>query len=329
MAATPRIAIVGAGSVGGFLGAKLALAGGDVTFIARGATLEALQRGFTFIDPAGARHAVPSKSTAIEDAGAFDLVILGLKAQQIGGILTHLPRLLHAETPILAVQNGIPWWYFHKIGGPYEGRRVEAVDPDGAIGRAIEGRRVIGGVIYVAANVAAPGVVHATETNRMVIGEPDGSASPRATAAAAMVDRAGFKTTVSTDIRTDIWTKLWGNSVFNPVSALTGAGLADISNDAGTRTLAAAAMAEVERVAARFGVRMPMSIDQRIALAASLGNHKTSMLQDIEARRAPELGANVGAVVELAHLVGEPVPTLETIHACARLLARTVTGAAA
>lgn len=329
MSASDRIAIVGAGSVGGFLGATLALAGEDVTFIARGATLEALRRGFTFIDPAGARHAVSAQAAAIEDAEPFDLVILALKAQQIGGVLTYLPRLLKQDTPVVAVQNGIPWWYFQKSGGPLEGRRVAAVDPDGSIAQGIDSRRVLGGVIYVAATVVEPGVVHATETSRMVIGEPDGSASPRAAAVASLFQRAGFTCTLSNDIRTDIWTKLWGNSVFNPMSALTGAGLADMARDPGTRTVVSAAMAEVERVARRFGVRMPMSLEQRIAVAASLGNHKTSMLQDIEARRPPELGANVGAVVELARLVREPTPTLDAIHTCARLLARTVTGAAA
>jgi 2-dehydropantoate 2-reductase len=323
----PRIAIVGAGAVGGYLGGVLALAGEDVTFIARGASLEALRRGFTLIDPAGTRHAAPSKAAAITDAGPFDIVILGLKAQQIGAILPDLPRLLHETTPIVAVQNGIPWWYFHKSGGPLEGRGVAAVDPDGAIGAGIESRRVIGGVIYVAAKVVEPGVVHATETNRLVLGEPDGSASPRATALAEMFVRAGFKTTLSTDIRTEIWTKLWGNSVFNPISALTGAGLADLATNPGTRALIAATMGEVERVALRYGVRMPMSLEQRIAVSEKLGNHKTSMLQDIEARRPPELGANVAAVAELARLVDEPTPMLDAIHTCTRLLARTVTGA--
>jgi 2-dehydropantoate 2-reductase len=324
-----KIAVVGAGSVGGYLGGILALAGEDVTFIARGATLEGLQSGFTLIDRSGTRHAVKAKAAAMESAGAFDLVILALKAQQIGGVLAHLPRLLNADTPIVAVQNGIPWWYFHKSGGAFEGRRIEAVDADGSISKTIEGRRIVGGVIYVAATVVKPGVVHATETNRMVVGEPDGSLSARTTALADMFTRAGFKTTASADIRTDIWTKLWGNSVFNPVSALTRAGLADIANDPGTRPVVAAAMAEVEQVALRFGVRMPMSIIQRIDVAASLGNHKTSMLQDIEAGRPPEIGANVAAVIELARLAGQPTPTLDAIHTCTRLLAQATTRATA
>lgn len=328
MATGGKIAVVGAGAVGGYLGGILALAGEDVTFIARGATLDALKRGFALVDPKGARHAVPTKAAAIENAGAFNLVILALKAQQIGGVLGHLPSLLKGRAPIVAVQNGIPWWYFHKSGGPHEGRRVVAVDPDGRIGAAIEGERIIGGVIYVAAKVVSPGVVHASEVNRMVLGEPDGTLSPRVTQLAGMFVRAGFTTTASADIRTDIWTKLWGNSVFNPVSALTGAGLATIATDGGTRALVSEAMAEVEEVASRYGVRMPMSINKRIDLAASLGDHKTSMLQDIEAKRPPELGANVAAVIELARLAGQPTPMLDAIHTCTRLLAHAVTGAA-
>lgn len=322
-----KIAVVGAGSVGGYLGGVLALSGKDVTFIARGASLAALKSGFTLIDPKGTCHAAPVKAAAIEDAGPFDLVILALKAHQIGGVLGHLPRLLGRETPILAVQNGIPWWYFTGHRGAFEGRRVSAVDPDGGIAKAIDAARIIGGVIYVAATVVAPGVVHATETNRMIIGTPDGSLSERVSAIAEMFTRAGFKTTASADIRADIWTKLWGNSVFNPVSALTRAGLADIANHPDVRPVVAAAMAEVEQVALRFGVRMPMTLEQRITLAASLGNHKTSMLQDIEARRQPELGANVAAVAELARLAGQATPTFDAIHTCARLLARAVAAA--
>lgn len=329
MSSLQKIAVVGAGSMGGFLGAALALAGEDVTFIARGGTLAALENGFTMIDPAGARHAVPAKAAAIDAAGPFDLVILALKAQQIGGVAPHLAPLLGPDTPILAVQNGLPWWYFHDSGGPFEGRRVEAVDPDGRIGAHIENRRVIGGVIYAAASVAAPGVVHVTETGRMAIGEPDGSLSGRAAEIAARITRAGFKTAASADIRTEIWTKLWGNCSFNPVSALTGAGLADIARDPEVRALVAAVMAEIEAVAGRFGIRMPITIAQRIAITESLGNHKTSMLQDIEARRPPELDANVGAVVELARLAGVATPNLDAVYACTRLLARTVTDGAA
>lgn len=322
-----KIAVVGAGSMGGFLGAVLARDGQDVTFIARGETLKALQNGFTMIDAQGVRHTPPVKAAAADEAGAFDLVILAVKAHQIAGAAATLPRLFHADTPVLAVLNGIPWWYFHKSAGDFEGRGISALDPDRKIANAIDGRRVIGGVIYAAAAVVAPATVHVTDTKVMTIGEPDGSTSPRSTAVAEMFTKAGFKTQVSTEIRTDIWTKVWGNSSFNPVSALTGAGLASIVRDDGGCAVVRTIMEEVERVAGRLGVTMRMSLQKRIEVTESLGNHKTSMLQDIEARRMPEIEANMGAIIEIARLVGEPTPMLEAIYTTTRLLARTVTGA--
>ena len=326
MSTSFKIAVVGAGSVGGFLGAKLAMAGEDVTFIARGETLKALKQGFTMIDPAGVRHAPPVKAAAIADAGPFDLVFLGLKAQQISAVAPDLKNLLGPDTPIVAVQNGVPWWYFHKSGGAFEGRRVEAVDPGGVITNAIDSARVIGGVIYVAAAVTAPGVIRVTETNRIVLGEPDGSISPRAKDAVERLARTGLKSTVTPEIRTEIWTKLWGNLSFNPVSALTRAGLSDMTSDPAVCALVAAIMAEAEQVAAHLGIRMPITLQQRIDITAKLGRHKTSMLQDIEAGRAPELDATVTAVVEFARMAGVATPYLDAIYACTGLLARMVTG---
>ncbi|MGE3475735.1 MAG: ketopantoate reductase family protein [Rhodospirillaceae bacterium] len=320
-----KIAVVGAGSMGGLLGAKLALGGHDVTFIARGATLEALRRGFTMIDAQGVRHTPAVKAAAAEEAGPFDLVILCLKAHQIAAAAKTLPRLFHDNTPVLAVLNGIPWWYFHKNGGAFDGRALASVDPNGAIARAIDGRRVIGGVIYAAAKVIAPGVVHVTDTLRFIIGEPDGSASARTAEIADMFNRTGFNTAVSTEIRSDIWTKVWGNASFNPVSALTGAGLAGIARDKGACDVVRAIMKEVEEVVNRLGLKMKMGLQQRIDVTESLGDHKTSMLQDIEARRMPETDANMGAVAEIAKLVGVPTPMLETIHTTTRLLGRAVT----
>ena len=323
---TFKIAIVGAGSVGGFVGGKLALAGEDVTFIARGATLKALQQGFTMIDPTGARHAPPVKAAAIDAAGPFDLVFLGLKAQQIGAAAPMLKNLLGPDTPVVALQNGVPWWYFQKSGGAFEGQHIEAVDPGGYIAAAIDPARVIGGVIYVAATVPAPGVVHVTETNRIILGEPDGSISARSEDAAARLNRAGVKALVTPAIRTEIWTKLWGNLALNPISALTRAGLSDIIDDPPMRQLVAAVMGEAEQVAAHLGIRMAMTIDERIAVTRKLGRHKTSTLQDIEAGRPPELDALVAAVVEFARMGGIPTPYLDAIHACSGLLARMVTG---
>lgn len=321
-----KIAVVGAGSVGGYVGGNLALAGEDVTFIARGESLKALKQGFTMIDPAGTHHKPPVKAAAIGEAGTFDLVFLGLKAQQIGAVAPSLKNLLRPKTPLVALQNGVPWWYFHKSGGAFEGRRIEAVDPGGRIFDAIDPARVIGGVIYVASTVPAPGVVHFTETNRIVLGEPGGSLSPRVEDAAARLNRAGVKAVVSQSIRTDIWTKLWGNLALNPVSALTRGGLSDIIDDPATRKLIAAIMAEAEQVAAHLGIRMSMTIDERIAVTRKLGRHKTSTLQDIEAGRPPELDALVAAVMEFARMGGIATPYLDAIHACTDLLARMVTG---
>lgn len=325
MTAFQKIAVVGAGSMGGLLGAKLALDGHDVTFIARGATLEALKRGFTMIDAAGVRHTPNVKAAAADEAGPFDLVILCLKANQIAAAAKTLPRLFHKDTPVLAVLNGIPWWYFHKNGGPLDGRPISAVDPSGAIGQAIEGRRVIGAVIYAAAKVVEPGTVHVTDTMRFILGEPDGSLSPRLTAITEMFNRTGFPTIASTEIRADIWTKVWGNCSFNPVSALTGAGLASIARDKGACDVVRAIMQEAEQVVEGLGLKMKMGLQQRIDVTESLGDHKTSMLQDIEAKRMPETDANMGAVSEIAQLVGVPTPMLDAIHTATRLLGQRVT----
>ncbi len=324
-----KIAVVGAGAMGGMLGGLLALHGEDVTFIARGETLAALKRGFTMIDASGARHTPPVKAMAADEAGPFDLVILCLKANQIAAAAAALPRLFHLNTPVVAVLNGIPWWYFHKSGGPFEGRTVSAVDPDGSIARAIEGRRVIGGVIYAAANVPEPGVVHVTNTNVLHIGEPDGTVSGRLTNIADLLHRTAFKTVASGDIRTDIWTKVWGNSSFNPVSALTGAGLATIARDPGACDVVRGIMREVQQVVEALGLRMKVSLEERIKITEALGNHKTSMLQDIEAKRFPEIDANMGAVAEIARMVGVRTPMLDAIMTTTHLLARRVTGAVA
>jgi 2-dehydropantoate 2-reductase len=252
-----------------------------------------------------------------------------VKAQQVAGAAPGLQRLFHKDTPVLAVLNGIPWWYFHKSGGAFDGRQIEAVDPGGRIAEAIGGHRVVGGVIYAAAKVVEPAVVQVADALSLTIGEPDNTESLRTAEISNLFNRAGFKTPVSTDIRADIWTKVWGNCSFNPVSALTGAGLATIARDPGACTVVRTIMEEVERVVERLGVKMKMPLQKRIDITESLGDHKTSMLQDIEAKRMPEIAANMGAVVEIARLVDVPTPMLEAIHASTRLLARAVTGAAA
>ncbi|MGO9986432.1 MAG: 2-dehydropantoate 2-reductase [Rhodomicrobium sp.] len=318
-------AIVGAGAIGGFLGARLALAGEKVTFVARGANLEAIRRnGFTLIEEDGTGRRADCTATAITDAGPHDFVLLALKAHQVTSIASELPRLFHAGTALVTLQNGLPWWYFHKLGGPFEGRPVRTADPDGQVAANIGADRVIGTVVYPASELVAPGVVKVVEGNRFTLGEPDGSKSERVLRLSEALTKAGFKAPVSSDIRAEIWLKLWGNATFNPISALTHATLVDICQFPETRALAFAVMAEAQTVAEKLGVRSRISIEKRIAGAESVGAHKTSMLQDVEAGRALELEALTGSVIELARLTETQTPHLDALYACARLLAKTL-----
>jgi 2-dehydropantoate 2-reductase len=320
-------AIVGAGAIGGLLGAKLALAGQDVTFVARGANLEAIrQNGFTLIEEDGTERKAACTASAIGDAAPHDVVLLALKAHQVTPIAKQLPRLFHEQTAVVTLQNGIPWWYFHKLKGPLEGRSIAAADPDGQVAANIGADRVIGTVVYPAAELVAPGVVKVVEGNRFSLGEPDGSKSERIQKLSDALTKAGFKAPISTDIRAEIWLKLWGNATFNPISALTHATLADICRFPETRALAFAMMEEAQAVAAKLGVRSRIGIEKRIAGAEAVGAHKTSMLQDVEAGRVLELEALVGSVIELARLTETPTPHLDSIYACARLLAETLAG---
>ena len=318
-------AVVGAGAIGGLLGARLALAGEKVTFVARGANLEAIRRnGFTLIEEDGTERKVACGAAAIGEAGPHDFVLLALKAHQVTAIAKDLPRLFHPGTAVVTFQNGLPWWYFHKLEGPFEGRAVAAADPDGQVAANIGAERVIGAVVYPASELIAPGVVKVVEGNRFTIGEPDGSKSERVQRLSEALIKAGFKAPISTEIRTEIWLKLWGNATFNPISALTHATLVDICQYPETRALAYAVMTEAQAVAEKLGVRSRIGIDKRIAGAEAVGAHKTSMLQDVEAGRALELEALAGSVIELARLTGTPTPHLDTIYACARLLAKTL-----
>jgi 2-dehydropantoate 2-reductase len=321
-----RFAIVGAGSIGGFLGARLARAGEDVTFIARGANLEAIRRnGIRLIEADGTEHTCANvQAASFAECGPRDIVLLAVKAHQVPPIAADVRQLLGPETRVVTLQNGIPWWYFYRHGGPFEGHIVRAVDPGGDIATHIENERIIGTVVYPAAELVAPGVVRVIEGNRFTLGEPDGSRSERAQALAQVLVNAGFKAPVITDLRNEIWLKLWGNLVFNPVSALSHATLAGICGFGPTRALAVAVMTEAAAVAERLGVRFRVSMDRRIDGAAAVGEHKTSMLQDIEAGRALELDALVGSVIELARLVEIPTPHTDTIYAVTSLLARTL-----
>ncbi len=322
-----KIAIVGAGAIGGYLGARLAHAGHDVTFIARNRNLEAIRaHGFRLrLEDGSELHAPTARAVQHpHEAGPQDAVLLTTKAHQVRDLLPAMRGLFGEHTSVVTMINGLPWWYFHKLAGPYEGRRLASLDPDGSLAEHIEPERLIGGVVYPAAELVEPGVVQVIEGSRFTLGEPDGSKSERVQALAQALMGAGFKAPVARDIRSEIWVKLWGNLTFNPLSALTHATLAQICRFPATRDLAARMMAEAQGVAEALGVEFKISIDKRIAGAEAVGEHKTSMLQDVEAGRALELEALVGSVVELGRITGRPVPTIEAIYAATSLLAHTL-----
>jgi len=322
-----KIAVVGAGAIGGYLGAKLAIAGEDVTFIARNRNLEAIRaNGFRLILEDGREEHAPTAQAvqSMAEAGPQDAVLLTLKAHQVRDVLPDLRALFGPQTVVVTMINGIPWWYFHKLGGDYEGRQLESVDPGGLIDSHIERERLIGSVVYPASELVEPGVVRVIEGNRFTLGELDGERTPRIEALSQALMRAGFKAPVSRDIRSELWIKLWGNLSFNPISALTHATLEQICQFGPTRALAAAMMREAQTVAEALGVRFKISLEQRIAGAEAVGAHKTSMLQDVEQGRALELEALVGSVVELGRITGTPTPTIDAIYATTRLLAQSL-----
>ena len=322
-----KIAVIGAGAIGGLVGAKLALAGEDVTFIVRGANLEAIHsNGITLIAPDGQRQNT-RKVRATNDytqAGPQDLVILAMKAHQVEAVAGDVPKLFGPETVVVTMQNGVPYWYFHQHGGALAGTRVTSVDPSGVVGKMIPAERVLGCVVYPASELVAPGVVRHIEGDRFPLGELDGSVSERVNRVSASFTNAGFKAPVLDNIRSEIWLKLWGNLTFNPVSCLSHATLVDICQFPLTRALAASMMTEAQAVAGKLGISFRVTIDKRIAGAEKVGKHKTSMLQDVEAGRAPEIDALVGAVTELARLTDTPTPHIDTVYALVKLLAQTM-----
>ncbi|MGH7468293.1 MAG: 2-dehydropantoate 2-reductase [Longimicrobiales bacterium] len=323
-----RIAVVGAGSIGGYLGTLLAAAGEEVTFIARGANLDAIKRSpmrLILEDGSEVTAAGASACASMRDAGVHDVVLLTVKAHQVAAVAPELQHLCHDHTSIITMQNGIPWWYFQRHGGPYEGSPVLAADPDGAISRAIDPLRIIGCVVYPAANLIAPGVVQVVEGKRFSLGELNGETTERVQAIAERLTHAGFKAPITDDIRGEIWLKVWGSLSFNPISALTRATLVDICQFPLTRELCTHMMRECETIANKLGIRFRVSIERRIAGAEKVGAHKTSMLQDIEQGKAIEIEALVGAVVELGRLTQTPTPHIDAVYACASLLGKTVT----
>ena len=316
-----KFVVVGAGATGAFLGAHLARVGEDVTLIARGPHLAAMRaQGVRVQSPEGDFVAHPAATDDWEAIRAADVVFLTLKAHSLPEIAPRLGSVLGPAAAVVTAQNGIPWWYFERLKGPLAGTRLESVDPGGVIARHIDARRVIGSVVWPATQIVEPGVIEHVEGNRFTIGELNGSRSERCQAIAAALIKAGLKCPISRRIRHDIWLKLLGNAVFNPLSALTRATLVEIATQPATRAVARAMMEEADSVARGLGVELSVGVDQRLAGAEQVGEHKTSMLQDVEAGRPLEVDALVGAVVELGDLLGVPLPHLRTVYACTKLL---------
>jgi 2-dehydropantoate 2-reductase len=316
-----RIIIVGAGAIGGYIGARLCLAGADVALVARGAHLRAmLERGLSVRSPDGDFTVKPEATDDLALVRTADVILLGIKAPGLPAVAQRLRPFLGPDTIVVSMQNGLPWWYFQQTGDRFEGLSLDRVDPAGTIARAIEPTRVVGSIVYCSAEISEPGIVRHSEGNRISFGEPDGSRSDRARRIAAALIAAGFRCPVTTRIRHEIWVKLVGNVAFNPISALTGATLEALARDPETSRLIRAVMKEAEAVAASLGVTLPISIEQRLSGAEKVGAHKTSMLQDYEAGRPMELDAVVGAVVELGDRLGVAVPAAQAVYACARML---------
>jgi ketopantoate reductase len=322
-----KICVIGAGAIGGLMGAKLALAGNHVTVIDQGAHLDAIrENGLKLIWEDGSEHVAPVALATddLSEAGEHDLIILALKAHYLEQVARQIDTVCGPDTMIVPVQNGIPWWYFNKLGGEFEGQRLESLDPDGTLGKYIDADRIVGCVVYPAAAVTEPGVIHHVEGDRFPIGELTGEETPRVQALHDLLVDAGFRSRILDDIRSEIWLKAWGNLSFNPISALTHATLEDICLFRDTRELAATMMAEAQAAAEKIGVTFRHTIEKRISGAESVGAHKTSMLQDVEVGRSLEVEALIGAVLEIAQLTETPAPATQAVYACVKLLNKTM-----
>jgi 2-dehydropantoate 2-reductase len=321
-----RIAVLGAGAIGAYVGAALARAGADVHVVARGAHLRAMRRdGIRVNSPRGDFAASPPATDDPREIGPVDVVFLGLKANSYATAGPLLDPLMHEDTAVVAAQNGIPWWYFHGLQGPFAGRRIEAVDPDGAVTRVIAPRRAIGCVVYAGTELEAPGVVRHLEGTRFTIGEPDGSLSERCTRFSEAMIAGGLKCPVETsELRNEVWVKLMGNVAFNPLSALTRATIAGMCRHRATRRLVEELMHETLEVARAVGAQPSISVEKRLAGGEKVGEHRTSTLQDLEAGKPLELAAIIDAVVELADLTGVRAPALRSVAAASGLLAETL-----
>jgi 2-dehydropantoate 2-reductase len=317
-----RICVVGAGAIGGLMAAKFALAGNDVTVIDQGAHLAAIQKNGLKLEWHDGKVDI-AKVKAVghaADAGKQDLIVLAVKAHYLDQVARDIDTMLGPDTMVLTVQNGLPWWYFQKLGGQYDNQRLQSLDPTGILTKNVDANRLIGCVVYPAAAVTAPGVIHHVEGDRFPVGELDGKETERVKRLHDVFVKAGLKSRVLKDIRSEIWLKAWGNLSFNPISALTHATLVDICQFAETRALAAQMMKEAQDIAEKLGVKFRVSIDKRIQGAESVGAHKTSMLQDVEAGRSLETEALIGSILEMAKLTNTPAPAIESVYALVKLL---------
>lgn len=322
-----KIAVIGAGAIGGLLAVRLALSGHAVTIVDQGAHLEAIRKsGLKLVHHDGKEELARDLSAVAScaDAGLQDLVLLALKAYTIAAVAPQMRALLNDETMVLTLQNGLPWWYFQNFSGPHAGYRLKSADPSGVIEQNIESHRIIGCVVYPAGEILAPGVVKRLEGDRFPVGELDGTESVRVKGVSEALIGAGFKAPILNDIRSEVWLKLWGNMSFNPISALTHATLSDICQEPATRELAADMMHEAQTIAEKLGVTFRAPLEKRIEGAEKVGQHKTSTLQDVEAGRAVEVDALIGSVIELSELTGTPAPASRAVHALLKLLVATM-----
>ena len=316
-----RFLIAGAGAIGAYVGARMARAGFDVTLFARGPHMKAMQEyGVQVKSAEGDFQVQPRIVGSLEEAGPVDVVFLGVKAHSLPQLAPQLKPVLGPDTTVVSTQNGIPWWYFQGFGGAWEGLQLGRIDPRGVISSAIEARRVVGSIVYFSTEIPGPGVIQHTEGNRISLGEPDGARSDRCRRIAEALVASGLRCPITTHIRQEIWVKILGNASFNPVSALTRATLVQMVRDPDVSAVIRNIMQEVESVSRKLGIELPVSIDQRMAGAEKVGEHKTSMLQDLEAGRPLELEALVGAVVELGERLGLPMTHTRTVYSCVKLL---------
>lgn len=325
-----KFLIAGAGAIGAYIGGRMARAGEDVTLFARGAHLKAMQEsGLRILSSDGDFDVRPKVIGRLDEADAADVIFLGVKAHGLTQLAPQVQPLIRETTTVVSTQNGIPWWFFQADTGEFAGLRLERVDPGGVIAASIPHQRVVGSIVYFSTEIVKPGVIRHSEGNRVTLGEPDGTRSERCRAIAEALIRAGLRSPVTTHLRQEIWVKILGNAAFNPISALTRATVVEMVRDPEVSSLIRNIMTEAQAVAGKLGFELPVTIDQRMAGAERVGEHKTSMLQDLEAGRPLELEAIVGAVIELGERLGVPMPRTRSVYACTKLLEKVASAAKA